>query len=79
MDDPRKYMQIHATLMADITTGRLGPGKPCPSISVLSRDFKCSRNTVRKAYQILEDAAYVDCYPGIGYSGVPQLKLTPSA
>lgn len=73
MVGPRKYMQIHAALMTDITTGRLGPGKPCPSISVLSRDFKCSRNTVGKAYQILEDDAYVDCYPGIGYYVVPEV------
>lgn len=73
MDDPRKYMQIHATLMTDITTGRLGPGKPCPSISVLSRDFECSRTTVQKAYQLLEDVAYVDCYPGIGYYVAPEV------
>lgn len=74
MDDPRKYMQIHAALMTDITTGRLGPGKPCPSISVLSRNFECSRTTVRKAYQLLEDVAYVDCYPGIGYHVAPEVS-----
>jgi DNA-binding GntR family transcriptional regulator len=65
--DPRAYMQIAAAIRDQIARGRLRPGEPIPSITVLSRDHGTSRGTAGKATRLLESEGLLYRVPGLGY------------
>jgi GntR family transcriptional regulator len=65
--DPRAYMRLAALIREQIATGELDPGARLPSIAVLRRDHRHSRQTVGKAMRILEDEGLIYRVPGLGY------------
>jgi DNA-binding GntR family transcriptional regulator len=65
--DPRAYMRIAAAIRDQISSGRLRPGEPIPSITVLSRDHGTSRGTAGKATRLLEHDGLLYRVPGLGY------------
>jgi DNA-binding GntR family transcriptional regulator len=67
MDDPRAYMRLAALLRARIESGDLRPGQPAPSITTLTQEHGVARQTVSKAFRVLESEGLVARYPGLGY------------
>jgi GntR family transcriptional regulator len=65
--DPRQYIRLAAYLREQIASGRLAPGSPVPSITVLCREHATSRRTAGKAMQVLEQEGLVFRVPGLGY------------
>ncbi len=65
--DPRAYIKVASAVRQQITDGRLPPGAPVPSITVLAEEFGLSRGTCRKALQLLESERLLSRYPGLGY------------
>lgn len=49
------YRQLANLLRHRITTGELRPGQMIPSETFLEQEYGISRNTVRKAVQLLRD------------------------
>ena len=70
--DPRIYVRVYDSVKNDIRTGVLAPGHPVPSIAALCRQHDGSRQTIAKALRMLEDEAYLICYPGLGYYVAPE-------
>jgi len=60
-------MRLAALIREQIATGELDPGARLPSIAVLRRDHRHSRQTVGKAMRILEDEGLTYRLPGLGY------------
>ena len=56
-----KYYKLMEDLRQQIMEGKLNPGEKLPSENELSAQYQVSRQTVRKALSILENAGYV--YP----------------
>jgi GntR family transcriptional regulator len=65
--DPRAYIKLAVAVRRQITSGKLPPGAPVPSITVLAEEFSYSRGTCRKALQLLESEHLLIRYPGLGY------------
>jgi GntR family transcriptional regulator of arabinose operon len=61
-----KYIQIMEDLKESILTGQVQPGDKLPSENQLSREYQVSRQTVRKAVAMLEQAGYVYAEHGRG-------------
>jgi len=53
------YDQIVKQIRDRIKTGRLKPGAPLPTVRQLARDLVVNRNTVARAYKILEDQGVI--------------------
>ena len=49
------YEQIVRQIHEGVKTGALEPGEPLPSVRQLAGDLRLNRNTVARAYKILED------------------------
>lgn len=60
------YEAIAYALRARIDAGEFTPGSPLPSEAALMREFDASRNTVRRAYELLEQAGVVTVRQGAG-------------
>jgi DNA-binding GntR family transcriptional regulator len=70
--DPTKHKQLTATLRDQITTGKLTPGQPVPSITRLAAARGWSRQTCARALQSLESERLLIRYPGLGYYVAPE-------
>jgi DNA-binding GntR family transcriptional regulator len=60
------YRQLAQVLRDDIESGRLGPGAPLPSESSLVQEHGISRDTVRKAMDLLRADGLVITVQGKG-------------
>jgi DNA-binding transcriptional MocR family regulator len=68
------YQQVEHRIMALIDSGVLRNGEKIPSLRMLSEQLKVSVNTVREAYERLENRHYIEAIPQSGYyvrSAVP--------
>jgi GntR family transcriptional regulator len=53
------YEQIVRQIHDAVKAGRLEPGKPLPTVRQLAGDLSLNRNTVARAYRILEDQGVI--------------------
>ena len=60
------YEQIVRQIKGAITTGKLPPGEPLPSIRALARDLRISVITTKRAYEELEREGFIDTVAGKG-------------
>ncbi|ETK33380.1 GntR family transcriptional regulator [Microbispora sp. ATCC PTA-5024] len=60
------YRQIADRLRERITTRAYAPGTALPSETVLAAEFRVARNTVRRAFRILEDERLIVTVPSMG-------------
>ena len=68
------YEQIVRQIKGAITTGKLPPGEPLPSIRALARDLRISVITTKRAYEELEREGFIYTVAGKG-SFVAQQNL----
>ena len=66
MDKKLKYYDIMEDLRKQIISGNIKPGEKLPSENELSAEFQVSRQTVRKALQILQNEGYIYAEHGRG-------------
>ena len=67
MTDPRVYRRLAALIRQQIGDGTLQRGQSAPSITSLSQEHGCARQTCSKALRILESEGLVVRIPGLGY------------
>ena len=60
------YEQIVRQIKGAITTGKLPPGEPLPSIRALARDLRISVITTKRAYEELERDGFIHTVAGKG-------------
>jgi GntR family transcriptional regulator len=60
------YLQLAALLRADITSGKIPPHRPLPSISYLQQTYGVADQTARKAVGVLRADGLVHTVPGKG-------------
>ena len=60
------YVQLAASLRADITAGKLAPHDPIPSESYLEQEHGVSRQTVRRAMAMLREEGLIYTLPQRG-------------
>jgi DNA-binding GntR family transcriptional regulator len=65
-DDPRRYVQIAATLRREMLDGQLKPGSMV-TITRICQETGHSRQTCGKAMGILADEGLIKRIPGLGY------------
>jgi DNA-binding GntR family transcriptional regulator len=65
--DPRAYMKLAAMFRAQIAEGVLSPGDKLPSITIVSDERGCSRQTAGRAMQVLERDGLIHRVQGLGY------------
>ena len=53
------YEQLVRQIHDAVKAGRLEPGKPLPTVRQLAGDLSLNRNTVARAYRILEDQGVI--------------------
>ena len=58
MEKKLKYYDLMEDLRGKILNGEIRPGEKLPSENELSAEYNISRQTVRKALQILQDEGY---------------------
>jgi DNA-binding transcriptional regulator YhcF (GntR family) len=67
-----KFLQIADSLTDGILKGKIDKGQRLPSINELSRLYSISRDTIEKAYRILQDRNLIYSVKGIGYFTINQ-------
>jgi DNA-binding GntR family transcriptional regulator len=60
------YLQLANILRDRITSGEIPPGRRIPSQMKLEQEFGLSRNTIKKALDVLEAENLVETAPGRG-------------
>ena len=65
--DPRLYVRLAARLRRQILDGEVVPGQRVPSITAVSQEFGCARQTCGKAVRLLEQEGLLTFIPGLGY------------
>jgi GntR family transcriptional regulator len=65
--DPRLYVRLAARLRRQVLDGEVAPGQRVPSITALSQEFGCARQTCGKAVRLLEQEGLLTFIPGLGY------------
>ena len=60
------YLQLADILRERIRTGQIPPGRRLPSQMELEQEFDISRNTIKKALDVLKDEGLVVTAPGRG-------------
>jgi DNA-binding GntR family transcriptional regulator len=65
--DARVYRRLAALIRQQIVDGTLQQGWPAPSITSLSQEHGCARQTCSKALRILEGEGLIARLPGRGY------------
>ena len=65
--DPRLYVRLAARLRRQILDGEGVPGQRVPSITALSHELGCARQTCGKAVRLLEQEGLLAFIPGLGY------------
>lgn len=75
-----KYNQIYQSLSSDIVEGKYEPGEILPSEHKLLKSFGVSRETVRKALNLLQENGYIQKMKGKGSVIIynPSMHLTVS-
>jgi GntR family transcriptional regulator len=53
------YEQIVRQIHVGVKSGRLQPGAPVPTVRHLATDLELNRNTVARAYKLLEDQGVI--------------------
>ena len=71
-----KYNQIFQTLRGRIESGAYGFLERLPSENTLAEEFKCTRNTVRKALALLVAQGYVQTMQGRGIQVISRPRAT---
>ena len=66
MEKKLKYFDLMEDLRAQILGGEIKPGEKLPSENELSSEYDVSRQTVRKALQILQNEGYIYAEHGRG-------------
>lgn len=66
MDKKLKYYDLMEDLREKILSGEVKPGEKIPSENQLSSEYEVSRQTVRKALQILQNEGYIYAEHGRG-------------
>lgn len=66
MDKKLKYFDLMEDLRGQILSGEIEPGEKLPSENQLSAQYDVSRQTVRKALQILQNEGYIYAEHGRG-------------
>ncbi|AZB41663.1 trehalose operon repressor [Bacillus sp. FJAT-42376] len=61
-----KYQVVYQELLATIQEGRLNPGDVLPSENVLSEKYEASRETIRKALNVLAQNGHIQKIKGKG-------------
>ena len=61
-----KYFQLMEDLKEQIISGKIKAGEKLPSENELSQNYQVSRQTVRKALAILQNAGYIYAEHGRG-------------
>lgn len=61
-----KYFQLMEDLKEQIISGKIKAGEKLPSENELSQNYQVSRQTVRKALSILQNAGYIYAEHGRG-------------
>jgi DNA-binding GntR family transcriptional regulator len=64
--DPRLYVRISRDMRDKLAAGVIAAGDAVP-VAPLARDWRASRQTVRKALRVLETEGLIRRYPGVGY------------
>lgn len=65
--DPRLYVRLAARLRRQILDGEVAPGQRAPSITALSQELGCARQTCGKAVRLLGQEGLLTFIPGLGY------------
>ena len=65
--DPRLYVRLAAWLRSQILAFEVAPGQRVPSITALSQELGCARQTCGKAVRLLEREGLLTFVPGLGY------------
>ncbi len=79
MDKRLKYYDLMEQLHGKIMSGEIRPGEKLPSENELSAEYGVSRQTVRKALQILQNEGYIYAEHGRGTFCSEMLRhTTPS-
>jgi len=65
--DPRLYVRLATRLRRQIVDGEVAPGQRVPSLTVLSHELGCARQTCGKAVRRLEQEGLLRFIPGLGY------------
>lgn len=66
------YLQLAAILREMITSGKIGPNQPLPSIKTLAQEYEVAKGTAEKALGVLRDDGLVRTVPGRGIYVVPR-------
>lgn len=61
-----KYFDIYQEIKADISSAKYSPGSKLPSESMLCEQYQVSRNTVRRALEVLAQEGFVTSVHGKG-------------
>lgn len=67
------YERIAADLRAKILDGHLAPGDPLPSANEVAADYRTTRNTARRAIELLHADGLIDMRQGAR----PRVRITP--
>jgi molybdate-binding protein/DNA-binding transcriptional regulator YhcF (GntR family) len=60
------YLEIAESIRRLIVSGRLGPGDKLPSVRDMARTWRCTPNTVGRAYALLADEGLISSHRGGG-------------
>ncbi|MEV1199474.1 winged helix-turn-helix domain-containing protein [Microbispora rosea] len=60
------YLQLADILRERITSGEIPPGRRVPSQMELEQEFDISRNTIKKALDVLKREGLLETAPGRG-------------
>jgi GntR family transcriptional regulator len=66
------YLQLAAILREMITSGKIGPNQPLPSIKTLAQEYEVAKGTAEKALGVLREDGLVRTVPGRGIYVVPR-------
>lgn len=79
MDKKLKYYELMENLHRKIISGEIRPGEKLPSENELSAEYGVSRQTVRKALQILQNDGYIYAEHGRGTFCSEMMRHTRSS
>lgn len=72
-DEP-VYQQVASILRGQITSGRIEPRRPIPSIRTLCETYGIARATAGKAIRLLGDEHLIRRVPGRGWFVTPETE-----